>query len=326
MPRFLLCILSVFALCGSASLADAQSWPSKSVRIIVPHPPGGPADVPPRGMAQSLSQTLGQPFVIENRDGADGMIGAEACARAAPDGYTLCATSSTVITLNPEIRLKLPYDPPKDFTPVIYFGVVYGAILTHPSVTAKTMRELVNMAKAKPDSITWGTLGGTSVGPVFMGWFKNNLGVSFYQIPYKSTTQALQATVAGDVNMVAYALGPAVPLIRAGKLRALAVIGGDRSPLLPDVPSLKEAGYEVDLPTWFGMFAPAGTPVEIINRLNAEIAKLILDPQFRAKFLTTQGIERNAVTAASPEKFAEYIQADREMVTKILRIAGIQKQ
>ncbi len=306
--------------------AQAQGYPARSVRIIVPHGAGGPADVPPRGIAQSLAQILGKPFVIENREGADGVIGAEVCAKAPADGYTLCSTTSSVITLNPAIHTQLPYDPPRDFVPLVYFGASNNALLVHPSMAVNSIKELIELARAKPDSITWGGMASTGTGSVVLNWLKNSLGAAFYQIPYKSTVQAMQATVSGSVQVMTYAVGPSAGLVRAGKLKALAMVGGRRSPLLPEVASLKELGYDFAYNSWFGMFAPARTPLEIVHRLNAEMGKLLADPQFSAKFLGTQGIDTDELTGRTVEEFAVFLKADRDNVAKILQAAGIKKQ
>lgn len=308
------------------ALAQAQSYPAKAVRIIVPHEAGGPADVPPRGIAQSLAQILGKPFVVENRVGADGIIGAEACAKALADGHTLCSTTSSVMTLNPIVRAQLPYDPPADFVPVAYYGASNSVVLVHPSLKVNSVRELVDLVRAKPDSITWGSMASTGTGSVISNWFKNSLSAPFSQIPYKSTVQAMQATVAGNVQVLSYAVGPSAGLVAAGKLKPLAMLGGRRSPLLPDVPSMKELGYDFEYSTWFGMFAPARTPAEIVHRINTEIGKLLGDLQFHAKFIASQGIDPDRLTSGSPDELVAFLKTDRENVAKVLKAAGINKQ
>jgi tripartite-type tricarboxylate transporter receptor subunit TctC len=319
------CIVAL-ALAALASLAAAQGYPSKTVRIIVPHPPGAPADVPPRGIAEALSRTLGQPFVIENRDGADGIIGAEACAKSAADGYTLCSTTSSIITLNGLLRTQLPYDGEHDFAPIACYGSLTGAIVAHPSVPANNLRELVELARAKPDSVTWATLGTTSAGPLYIAWFRNNAGASFFGVPYKSTQQGFQATISGQVNVVTFALGPVVPQVRAGKVKALAVSATRRSPQLPDVPTVRESGYDVNLSTWFGLFAPRGVPRDVSQRLNAEVVKLVSEPAFRAKFVASQGLDADELGALGVDEFAAFIRSDRELVARSLAAAGVQKQ
>lgn len=322
--KAILCVaMATYIAAPFAARAQAQGYPSKAVRIIVPHGAGGPADVPPRGIAQSLSQTLGQPFVIENRDGADGVIGAQACAKAAPDGYTICSTTSSVITMNPALRSDLIYDPPRDFSPIIYLGTVNDVLLVHPSLKTNSVRGLVELAKQKPNSITWGGLAGSGIGAMLAGWFKNSLGVSFFQVPYKNNVQSFQATVSGEVHAMAYIIGPAVGMIKSGKVIALAVTGAGRSPMLPDVPSMKELGYDIELSAWLGMFAPAGTPAEIINRLNTEISRLLSNSEFRAKFLTTQGIDADEQTGRPAPEFVRFLQIDRDNIAKVLTVSGM---
>lgn len=202
--------------------AMPQAYPAKSVRIIVPHPPGGPGDVPPRGIAQALSQILGQPFVVENREGADGQIGAEAAVKAAPDGYTLLATSSGAMIINPTLRKDLPYDVTR-FAPIVLTGVMQQLFLARPDMAANSMKALLEQAKAKPESVTVGTMGTVDIANLFVHLAKADLGVAFYPIPYKSSSQALQSALAGDVQLVSYALGPALKLVQAGKMKVLAI-------------------------------------------------------------------------------------------------------
>lgn len=313
-----------FAACGAA---QSQSYPVKPVKIIVPHPTGGgPVDGPARGLADQFSRALGQPFVVENRDGADGIIGMEALIKSAPDGYTLAVTSSSVVTMNELVRTSLPYNSARDLAPVAYIGALQSMLVVHPSVPARSFKELLAMAKAKPNTLTWGTLGTTSNGPLMIGLLRKQLGVSFYMIPYKSTIQALQGTVAGDVNVVTYAAGGTTSLVKAGKLRALAFTGDRRHPDFPDVPTFAESGFDLDFKTWIGLFAPAGTPRDVVRRLNAESAKAMSDPAFTSKFLDSQAIETSDVSRASPEDFVKFIQRDRVAYEEAVKAAGIEKR
>jgi tripartite-type tricarboxylate transporter receptor subunit TctC len=315
-----------FACLALAPLwTHAQGWPSKTVRIIVPHPAGGPADVPPRAMAQSLAQTLGQPFIVENRLGADGIIGAEACAKAAPDGHTLCSMSNGVSVVNPVMHLKLPYEP-GDFVPVVQTGTLYSVVLAHPSVPGNSMPELIAALKAKPESLSYGTYGQITLAYFLVEWLKVKMGASFHQVPYKSSSQALQALVSGEVQAASYALGAARKLVQAGKLKALAVNSRERLAALPDVPTLRELGIEVDVRSWFGFYAPARTSAEIVRRLNAEIARLLADREFKAKFITAQGFEADWPTGAPAEEFAKYFRSEREQFQKLANAMGIKPQ
>ncbi len=320
--------LALFSLCGALPEARAQNYPVKSVRMIVPHPAGGgPIDGPARGMAEYLGKAFGPTFLVENRDGADGLIGTEAVVKSAPDGYTLLTTSASVITLNSFVRANLPYDTSRDLDPVGYIGVINSVVLVHPSVPAKSMRELLELARAKPNTISWGTLGTTSIGSLLIGLFKTkDFNAPFYMIPYKSTVQALLGTVAGDVNVVAYAVGEATRFSKAGKVRALAISGGKRAPELPEVPTLGEVGINLKFRNWVATFVPAGTSKDILRRLNAEMAKGVVDAQYRQRYLESVGLSVDEVSGVSPEKFAEFIKADRQAYAEIVKAAGIEKR
>lgn len=311
----------------TAMTAGAQSYPTKPVKIIVPHPSGGgPVDLPARGLAEFFTRSMGQSFIVENRDGADGFIGAEALAKSPADGYTLGVTSASVITMNELTRHTLPYNAGRDFAPVAYIGAIESLLLVNVGVPAKTLRELLDLARAKPGTVTWGTLGTTSNGPLLIGMFKQNYGVQFYMIPYKSNIQAVQGTVAGDVNVVGYAAGGAMPFIKAGKLRPLAYTGPKRMADFPDVPTFDEQGIKLGFKTWIGMFAPAKVPSDIIRRLNAESVKLLSDTAFVQKFLVSQGVEASDISKSSPEEFVQFIKADRAAYEEAVKAAGIEKR
>jgi tripartite-type tricarboxylate transporter receptor subunit TctC len=319
-----LCVAGCAALAAPVAVL-AQAYPAKTVRVIVPHPPGGPGDVPPRGLAQMLSQSLRQPFVVENREGADGIIGAEACAKAPADGYTVCSMSNGVVLVNPIIRTNMPYDTAR-FAPVVQIGTLYSLMLAIPSLPASSMSELLALAKAKPDSVSVGTYGSINLASLFVQWTKAQLGVSFYPIPYKSASQGLQAALAGDVQLVSFALGQGSKLVQAGKLKALAVNAQRRLESMPNVPTLRESGVEVDYRSWFGWYMPAGAPREVVFRLNGEVSKLIADPQFNAKFIASQGLASDWPTGASPEDFEKFIRTEREDFLRLAKVAGIKPQ
>ncbi len=316
-------LLALFILLVS-SLSFAQGYPAKVVRVIVPHPPGGPGDVPPRGIAQALSQSLGQPFVIENREGADGLIGADAAAKAAPDGYTLCATSAGVIVINPMVRKDANYSATR-FAPIVETGTLTQLILANPSVPANSMKELFALAKAKPESVTVGTFGGINLASLLVDWARAELGVRLYPIPFKSASQGLQSAIAGDVQIVTFAMGPALKLVQTGKLKALAV-SPRASPALPGVPGIRDSGIGFTFNAWWGWFAPAGTPHDIVQRLNTEIAKLVADPGFNAKYIASQGLISDSATGAPPEAFDKYIKAELAEFERLMKITGLQRQ
>ncbi len=304
--------------------ANAQIYPSRPVRILYGNPAGGPGEVVARGIAQGLSQALGQPVVVENRAGADGMIAGEACARSAPDGYTLCMSDSLSVVLNPLIRAQMPYDPVRDLAPIVHLGYLGVAVLVNPSVPANTLRELFELVKAKPGSISWGSSGRASSPNIYMGWLKNAKGISFYNVPYKGASQIWQAMLAGEVQVAQFSIGLAVPSVKAGKARALFVSTRRRSSLLPDVPTHIEAGMDISLGAWFGLFASTGTSNEVVQRLNAEVAHgLINNANLREKFLTSIGIETEAPAGASPDAFAAFLKDERDRYASIAKIAGV---
>jgi tripartite-type tricarboxylate transporter receptor subunit TctC len=321
MKRFTTVLL---ALAVAAPNAAAQAWPAKTIRVIVPHPAGGPGDVPPRGFAQALSQSLGQPMIIENREGADGLIGAEAAAKSAPDGYTFISTSAGTMVVNPMVRRDASYDVTR-FTPIVHTGTLQQLILASPKTPGNTLKEVFAAAKAKPESITVGTFGAINLASLFVEWSKAN-GILFYPIPYKSASQGLVAIQAGDVNLVSFAAGPGSKLVQAGKLKALAISPRRNDKLLPGVPSLREAGASFDFTTWWGWFAPAGVDRGVVKRLNGEIAKLIAEPQFNAKFLASQGLATDVHAGDPPEEFEKFIKAEIQESQALMKLVGLKPQ
>jgi tripartite-type tricarboxylate transporter receptor subunit TctC len=321
-----LAALSIFSL-PFAPTVQAQAYPTKPVRIIVPHPGGGgPLDAPARGLAEHFAKALGQPFVVENRDGADGFIGMEAFVKSPADGYTLLVTSASVVTMNELTRVSLPYNSARDLAPIAYIGALQSLLVAHPSVGAQSLKELIAMAKAKPDTVTWGTLGTTSNGPLLIGLMKKDHGARFYMIPYKSNIQALQGVVAGDVNVTAYAAGGAGGFVKAGKLRALAYTGDTRHPDYPSVPTFTEMGMKLGFRTWIGLFAPAATPRPIVGRLNGEAVKALTDPAIAQKFLVAVGVEPSELSRSSAEQFSQFIRDDRLAYEEAVKAAGIEKR
>jgi tripartite-type tricarboxylate transporter receptor subunit TctC len=303
--------------------AVAQGYPSAPVRIIAGFTPGGPGDVCTRGVAQALSQVLGQPFVVENRPGADGIIAMDACVRSVPDGSTLCSVDSYAITLNPVVRTKLSYEPQRDVVPIVQFGALGSALSVHPSLPVNSIRELFELAKAKPNSITFGSFGLASANHLYIEWLKRAKAIEFVEVPYKTASQAMQGLLADQIQVTAFSVGQSAGHAKAGKIRIIAVAGDERSSVYPDAPSFKEAGMEISVLTWFGMFAPAGTPREVVQKLNSEASKLLSSQQFRDKFLTQQGIEVKGPAGKSPEAFAAYMRTEREMYASLVKVIGL---
>jgi len=305
--------------------ASAENYPVRSVRVIEPHPPGSIIDISVRGIAEALTKDLGQPFVVENRVGAEGMIGAEACAKASPDGYTLCATDALVFSLNPLIRSKLPYNPSRDFVPIVQFGFVSSAVVVNPAVAANSMAELLEVAKARPGSVSWGSWGTSSLSNIYIEWIKRAKGITFLNVPYKSALQAAQAAVAGEIHVAVFGIGASQPLIKAGKLKALAATGDQRSSIMPGLPSFKEVGIDAIFRPWFGLLAPTGTPSEIVQRVNASAGKALANPVFRDRFLTAGGVEFSPPAGGPPEAFANFLKTEREMCEALVKLSGIKE-
>lgn len=317
-PR-LLALLTALCSVATAPVADAQSWPTKPIRIISPHPPGGPGDVPFRGIAQFLGPQYGQPFVVENRPGANAIIGAELCAKAAPDGYTLCATNNGTISLNPFAYSKLPYEPLRDFIGVINIGAIESALIVHPKVPANSVKELFDMVKAKPNSLSWSTIGVGSGGHLVLEWFRSK-GIEFLHVPFKGGEAAMNAVIGGQVDVSLNAAGRVAPMIRAGKLKALAVDTDRPSQFVMGVPPLRDHGFETNMRIWIGMFAPTGTPRPIVERLNSDINSLLKNDEYVKKFLHSQGM----VPVGGPvDEFNAHLKKERDFYAKLIKETGV---
>lgn len=307
--------------------AGAQNYPTKPVRIYAPWAAGGPGDLVTRGAAQELAAALGQPFVVETRVGADGMIAAEAGSKAAADGHILTGCDQQIMAINPAVHANMPYQI-RDLAPVVHYGFLASGLHVSPSLPVHSLQELLDLAKAKPDSIAWGSFGPASAPNFWIEWLKNARGIRFLNVPYKGASFAWQGLLAGDVQVAYFAVGPAASAAKAGKIKTIAVMLGKRVPQMPDVPSYKESG--VDLPlvvTWFALCAPAATPKPIIQRLNAEVSKrLIANDALRVKFMTSSGLEVDTPSGESSEAFAQFTFAEQEKYAKLAKIAGVQPQ
>ena len=320
--RLMKMLFMVAAFCSSGQVL-AQGYPSRPIRVIQPLGVGSPGDLVSRAIAQSLSQTLGQPAVVENRVGANGIIGMEACAKAAPDGYTICVPSFSQVTMNPVIYSKLPYDPLRDLAPVINIGVINSSVVVNASVPVNSLRELFDLAKSnKPGALNWGSWGVGSFPHLYLAWLQNATGTSFTHVPYKTIDQVVNALVAGDVQVSLNTPGLMQPLVKAGRVKVLAVVGRRRSPLL-DAPTLKEAGFDPPILSWVGVFVPAGTPREIVQRLNTEIGKLLADPKFVERVLTPVSIDP---VGGSAEEFGAFLKTDRENAEKVAKLANLKTE
>jgi tripartite-type tricarboxylate transporter receptor subunit TctC len=315
------------AICLAAPCAAlAQSYPVKPVRQIVSGGPGGPSDTQTRAIGQALNAVFGQPFIAENRAGANGAIALEACAKSPADGHTLCHLDGTSTVFNPLMRQQMPINVATDIVPVMHTGFFVSALAVSPSLGVSTVRELLDAARAKPGAIPWGTAGSSSSSGLYAEWIRSARGANFLSVPYKSNPAALQALVAGQVMATVFAVGAVAPLVRSGKLKALAVTSDKRAPELPDVPTFDEAGLDINSKNWLGIFAPAAVPRDVIARINTEIGKLFTDPAFQAKYLVGLGLEVSGPAGRSADEFARFLQADRERARELLKMAGIKPE
>ena len=311
------------ALASYAPVLQAQAWPSKPIRVIVPNAVGSPGDLVARAFGAPLTQALGQPLVVENRTGANCIIGVEAVVRAAPDGYTLLSTQGATISLNPWFYAKLPYEPLRDLAPVANVGVIAAGLFGSSQVQAASLRELVDAAKAKPGDLVWATWGPGSFSDLYRAWAESQYGVTFREVSYKSPDQAAIAVMTGEAQVTLNTPAVMAPHVRAGKMRGLATIGQKRSPQLPDVPSFSELGLDLDFRGFVGVFAPAATPREVVARLNAEMNRLITDPEFARLHLERSAIEPRGGTT---EEFAAFLRKDRETAGRLSKLANVKPQ
>lgn len=313
-------LLVVLALLLTAGLAHAQKYPDKSVRVVVPFAAGaGSNDIMARLIAQRLSDRFGQQFVVDNRPGASGIIGCDIVAKAQPDGYTVLVMSLTYTVL-PSLFSKLPFDPIKDLTPVTMLASAPLMLVVHPSIPAKSVAEFIAYAKANPGKLNFGS-GGPGATPHLAGeMFKMMAGIQVTHVPYKGGAPALADLVGGQIQFMLENIPGTLPFVKAGKLRALAVTDIKRSPLLPDLPTLDEAGLKgYELVGWNGMFVPAGTPTAIVNKLHEGVVAALAIPDVKER-LTVLGADGVGDT---PQHFSAFIKADIAKWSKVVKAAGI---
>ena len=314
------CVLAVTAASTLyGGIAMAQSWPSRPISLIVPFPAGGTTDVLARAVGQELSKSLGQPVLIESKPGAGATLGADFVAKAKPDGYTLLM-GAVHLTIATSAYKKLPYDFQKDLLPVTIVALVPNLLVVNPAVPAKNVSELLALAKASPGKLSYGSAGNGTAHHLIGAQFEAMGGVQLLHVPYKGSGPLTTDLLGGQITMSFDTITPVLPHIRAGKLRALAVTTSKRSPALPDVPTLDEAGMKgFNLGTWFGVLVPAGTPREIVSRLNTELVKIIHSPEFK-KRMDDIGAEPVGNT---PEQMAQQISDDTERFAKLVKDAKV---
>ena len=313
-------LLLIATLLLAPSTLLAQAYPAKPIRFVVPFPVGGIADVFARVIGQKFNDAWGQPVVVENRTGAGGNIAAEFVAKSPPDGYTLVMGSIGTHSVNVSLFRKLPYDPVKDFAPVALVMEADGLLVVHPSVPVRTVKELIALSKARPGQLTYASAGNGTASHLAGELFKMMAKVDMVHVPYKGNVPAITDLLGGQTSLLFATMPTVLPQVQAGKLRAIAVTGAARSPAAPDLPSIAEAalpGFEVT--NWIGVFAPAGTPRDIVSRLNGETSRIMRAPEIQSRLLN-EGAKSPAKT---PEEFGAYVRAEIAKWAKVIQQAGI---
>jgi tripartite-type tricarboxylate transporter receptor subunit TctC len=315
MARWLALLLSLFCIGVSAQ----ESYPSRPVRFILPFPPGGGTDILGRVIAERLSANLGQPVVTENRGGAGGNVGAEAAARSSPDGYTIVLGAPS-LAISPTLYSKLNYDAVKDFAPISLVATVPNVMVTHPSVQAQTLEEFIVLVRSRPGAMNFGSGGSGTSNHLAGELFNIVTGTKLVHIPYKGVNLAMQGVLAEQVHLVFIGVPPALPHVKAGRLRALALVAPQRSSALPEVPTVAEAGLkDFEVTTWYGVLAPAGTPRPIVMRLNAELVKIMHAPDTKERLA---GMATDPLTS-TPEEFAAYLKQEIAKWGDVVRKANL---
>ena len=310
------------AVCGSAG-AQAQQYPAKIIRLVLPFPPGGGTDVVGRLLAQKLSQSLGQQVIVDNRPGAGGRIGTDLVAKSPPDGYTLMLGTSSVMGTGPALYKKLPFDMPKDFAPVSLVSYTAYVLAVHPSVPATSVKALVNLAKARPGRLTYASSGAGGAAHLSGELFSSLAGIKMIHVAYKGSAPGTLSVLSGETDMMFSNTLPVLPQLKGGRLHALAVTTPQRFVLLPNVPTVAESGLPgFEVQQLYGVLAPAGTPREIVNRLNQEIAKVMQTEDSRSRLLA----EGSEVKLSTPAEFEKAIIAEIAKWTKVIREAGIKEE
>ncbi|MCC6531389.1 MAG: tripartite tricarboxylate transporter substrate binding protein [Burkholderiales bacterium] len=314
---------SMLALAACAALGvQAQTYPSKQVRFILPFPPGGPTDLLGRAVAQKLSEQMGQPVVADNRPGAGGNLGLELTAKSPPDGYTV-VLSSPLVSISPSLYAKLNYDPARDLAPISLVAYIQNVLMVHPSIPAKSLQQLIDIARRNPGKLNFGSGGIGTTSHLAPALLLSLAKIDMTHVPYKGTGLALSAMLGGEIDMLVMAVPAAAAQIQAGRARALAVLSDKRQETLPNVPTAREAGmsnYEV--PIWYGILTTAAAPRETVSRLNSEIARALAAADLRER-LVSAGIEPRPNT---PEQFAAFIKSETVRYAQVIKAAGIKPQ
>jgi tripartite-type tricarboxylate transporter receptor subunit TctC len=318
--KFICSVVAGLALAPLTPLAAAQAYPDKPIRALLPVPAGGTPDVLARTVTPGMAEMLGQPLVIDNRGGAGGRIAAELVARAAPDGYTIFLTSPGALTIVPHVSKNVPYDTHKDFAPIGLISTGPFLLLVHPSVPVKTVKELIALARTEPGKLDYSSAGNGTANHLAMEHFKSVAGVNFTHVPYKGAPQAVTDLLGGRVSVTMNSIPPILAHIKAGRLQPLAVASGKRSPLLPGVPTMGEAGVtDFEAGSWLGLLAPVKTPQRVIARLSEVMVKTVRAPETRSRI---EALGADPV-GSSPAEFAALIRREWELNAKIIKLAGV---
>jgi tripartite-type tricarboxylate transporter receptor subunit TctC len=309
------------ALALAPAVSSAQQFPSRPVKLIVPSPPGGATDALSRAIGNRLAEIWGQPVVVENRSGANQMIGGEYVAKSAPDGYTLLVSDAATFVLNPHLYKKMPFDGLKSFTPITVLVRFPWVVAVHPSVPASNFREFVAYAKSKPGALSYGSFGLGSSGHISVDYLKNLLGIDVVHVPYKGASPAVTDLLGGQIQMMMVTPLLVEPHARAGKLRLIAAATPQRIPQLPDLPTVAESGAPgYDAGTWFGLVGPAGIPRDLVNAIYGDVMKVLNDPAFRERHLNKQWFE---VVGNPPAQFADYLKSEYERWEQLIRLSKV---
>jgi len=311
------CTLTLAAMAFEA--VNAQNYPVKPIRMVVPFPPGGFSDLFGRIIAGKMHESWGQSVVVENRPGAGGNIGADIVAKSAPDGYTLVMGTIGTHAINATLFSKLPYDPIRDFAAVAFVVEAEGLLVVHPSVPAKTVKELVALARSRPDELTVSSAGAGTTSHLASELFKTMTGTRVVHVPYKGNAPAIAGLLSGETSMLFATLPTVLPQVQAGRLRGIAVLGGKRSVAVPQFPTLAEAGLKgFEVNNWTGIFAPAGTPAAVVTKLNAESNRVMQLPEVQSR-LPREGLRHIAMT---PEEFASFVRAEKDKWAPLVKASG----
>ncbi len=308
-----------FALALTAPFAAAQNFPSKPVHVIVPFASGGLVELLARTLGAVVQESTGQPFVVETRPGGSSIIGMTACAKAAPDGYTMCFTVADSLSYNPALFSDLPYNAETDFAPVINLGWSNNLLVANAKTPYNNYKEMIAFAKSKPGAINWATWGPASLPDLYLHWIARQAGVQITPIPYKGAGGGNPAVLSGEADITYMGFGVATPHIKAGRIKPIVTIGDRRTRFMPDLPTLAEEGGDPGLRGYFGAFAPGKTPKDLVDRLNAELAKAIRTPKIQEFYqhYTLEPVDN------TPEQFTAFVKHDRETAAKVFRSIGV---